>query len=287
MFWAMLGLCLVPSGEVKIWEPANLVAWCIVPFDAKNRTPADRAEMLQKLGFQKFAYDWRANHLPTFETEILELKKRQIELTAVWFPAGLNAEAKTILAALEKHKLTPQLWVMIPDPAPGQPHEAKLKASVKQLTPIAEAAGKIGCRLSIYNHGNWGGQPGNMVAIVEAMKRDNVGIVYNLHHGHEHLPDFANHLKLMLPKLHCLNVNGMDTDGERRMRKIRVWGTGERDAELMKLINDSGYRGPIGILGHTNDDAEARLADNLAGLKALLAGKPIPELRTQPKSAKP
>jgi len=28
-------------------EPKNLVAWCIVPFDAKQRTPSERAAMLK------------------------------------------------------------------------------------------------------------------------------------------------------------------------------------------------------------------------------------------------
>ena len=68
----------------------NLVAWCIVPFDAKKRAPAERVEMLKKLGFKKYAYDWRAEHLPTFDEEVGLLKKAGIELTAVWFPANLG-----------------------------------------------------------------------------------------------------------------------------------------------------------------------------------------------------
>ena len=68
----------------------NLVAWCIVPFDAKKRSPTERVEMLKKLGFKKFAYDWRAEHLPTFDEEVGLLKKAGIELTAVWFPANLG-----------------------------------------------------------------------------------------------------------------------------------------------------------------------------------------------------
>src|SRR5690242_2920825 len=45
----------------------NLVAWCIVPFDSRQRSPEDRADLLKRLGFRRFAYDWRAEHLPTFE----------------------------------------------------------------------------------------------------------------------------------------------------------------------------------------------------------------------------
>ncbi|MEA2708317.1 MAG: hypothetical protein QOF78_918, partial [Phycisphaerales bacterium] len=95
----------------KIFARDNLVAWCIVPFDAKKRTPEQRAEMLERLGVKHFAYDWRDEHLPTFNAEIDALKRHGVELTAVWFPANLNADARKILATLEKHKLTPQLWV--------------------------------------------------------------------------------------------------------------------------------------------------------------------------------
>ena len=65
----------VPTAK-SIYARDNLVAWCIVPFDSKNRTPVQRAEMLKQLGFKRYAYDWRAQHLPTFEAEIAELKSR-------------------------------------------------------------------------------------------------------------------------------------------------------------------------------------------------------------------
>lgn len=38
--------------------------------------------MLEELGLRKFAYDWRKAHLPTFEDEILALRRHGIELTA-------------------------------------------------------------------------------------------------------------------------------------------------------------------------------------------------------------
>src|SRR4051794_15466579 len=53
-----------------LFSRENLVAWCIVPFDSKKRGPEDRAAMLERLGFRRFAYDWRAEHVPTFDAEI-------------------------------------------------------------------------------------------------------------------------------------------------------------------------------------------------------------------------
>jgi sugar phosphate isomerase/epimerase len=271
--------------STKLFDRNNLVAWCIVPFDAKKRTPAERVEMLKKLGFTKYAYDWRAEHLPTFDEEVRLLKKASIELTSVWFPAGLNTDAHVLLDVIKKYGVKPQLWITMGEPA-GKDQKEKVEAAAKALRPIATEAEKGGCSVALYNHGGWFGEPENQIAIIESLKLKNVGIVYNLHHGHEHLQRFPELLKKMQPYLMALNLNGMTKDGEKLGRKILPLGQGELDLALLKTITESGYIGPIGILGHTQDDAEDRLRDNLDGLEWLLpqlAGKkagPKPKYRT-------
>ncbi len=258
-----------PEKPADIFRQDNLVAWCIVPFDAKKRGPAERVEMLQKLGFKKYAYDWRAEHLPTFDDEVALLKKAKIELTAVWFPANLGADAQKLLAVIKKHNVKPQLWITMAEPA-AQDQAAKVEAATKALKPIAEEAAKLGCTVALYNHGGWFGEPENQVAIIETLKLKNVGIVYNQHHGHDHFDRFPELLKLMKPHLLALNLNGSIKGGDKVGKKIVPVGAGELDLTLLKAIRDSGYTGPIGILGHTNDDAAERLADNLDGLKWIL-----------------
>jgi len=269
-----------------IFARDNLVAWCIVPFDAKKRTPAQRVEMLQKLGFKKYAYDWRGEHLPSFDEEVGLLKKAGIELTAVWFPANLGADARKLLDVIKKHDVKTQLWVTMGTPG-GKEQGEKVEAAAKAIRPIAEEAGKFGCTIGLYNHGGWFGEPENQLAIIEVLKVKNVGIVYNEHHGHDHVGRFAELLKKMGPHLLVLNLNGMTKDGEKLGKKILPLGQGELDLELLKAVAASGYKGPIGILGHTQDDAEARLSDNLDGLDWLvpqLTGKaagPKPKPRTK------
>ena len=100
-----------------ILDRTNLVAWCIVPFDSKKRGPEERAQMLERLGIHRLAYDWRSEHVPTFDAEIEALQRHHIELTAWWFPAVMNAESQAILDCLKRHHLSPQLWVsMFPGP---------------------------------------------------------------------------------------------------------------------------------------------------------------------------
>ena len=53
--------------------------------------------MLQKLGIKKFVYDYRAEHIPTFDAEMEALKQHNIELVGWWFPQSLNDEARKIL----------------------------------------------------------------------------------------------------------------------------------------------------------------------------------------------
>ena len=86
-----------PAADHSLFAKSNLVAWCIVPFDAKKRGPEERAAMLGKLGIHRFAYDYRAEHITTFDAEMDALKRHHIELTAWWFPTVLNDEAKRIL----------------------------------------------------------------------------------------------------------------------------------------------------------------------------------------------
>jgi len=253
------------GGAGSVFRKDNLVAWCIVPFDAKKRTPKQRAEMLKRLDIRKLAYDWRAEHVPTFEEEILQAKANGITFFAFW---GSHEGAFRLFA---KHGLHPQVWQTLG--SPKEPTQAqKVAAASKQLVPLVQRTRKLGLKLGLYNHGGWGGEPQNLVAVCKHLRdnpgTDHVGIVYNLHHGHGHIKDFAQCLAAMKPYLLCLNLNGMNDNAK---PKILPVGQGIHDRALLKIIRDSGYAGPIGILGHRADiDAEQALRRNLVGLKKLL-----------------
>jgi len=257
-----------------LFARSNLVAWCIVPFDGKKRGPEERAAMLDRLGFKIFAYDYRAEHIRSFDVEMEALKRHHITLLAWWFPTSLNDEAKLILDVLKRHTLQAQLWVTgSGEPTAGpEAQRARVESEAERIRRIAEAAGKIGCTVGLYNHGGWFGEPENQLAILERLRGQgifNVGLVYNQHHGHAHVDRFAELMQKMKPHLLALNLNGMVPDGEKRGKQILPLGQGELDLKLLTMIRDSGWRGPIGILNHTDEDAEVRLRQNLAGLDQL------------------
>jgi len=256
-----------PGRGPENFSREKLVAWCVVPFDAARRGPEERAAMLKRLGIARLAYDWRGPHVPTFEQEILALKKEGIEFFAFW---GAH---EGMFKLFEKHGIAPQIWQTAGSPG-GTTQQEKVEAAARRLLPLVKRARGLGCKVGLYNHGGWGGEPTNLVAVCKWLREnegaDHVGIVYNLHHGHGHIDDFADVLAAMKPYLLCLNLNGMNTGAK---PKILPVGSGEHDRRLLPVIVDSGYRGPIGILDHRGHlDAEKSLQENLDGLEKVLAG---------------
>ena len=265
LFSSLLCSLGFPAQSADNFAKDQLVAWCIVPFDAKKRAPAERAEMLKRLGLKRVAYDWRAQHVKEFEEEILQYKKHGLEFFAFW---SVHEEAFRLF---EKHKLHPQIWYMFASPK-ADTQEARVTAAAKAMLPLVERTKKLGSKLGLYNHGGWAGEPDNLVAVCKYLREHHqakhVGIVYNLHHGHGHIKDFEKSLKLMQPYLHCLNLNGMN---EGAQPKILSLGKGQHEAAMIATIRKAGYAGPIGILDHRNDtDTEIALRENLAGLQNIL-----------------
>ena len=152
----------------------------------------------------------------------------------------------------------------------GDTEAAFFASEVKRLREIAVAAQEAKCQVALYNHGGWFGIPENQLRLIDAIDLPNVGIVYNLHHAHDQIDRLKQILERIGPKLLALNINGMETDGDRVGKKILVIGQGNRDLECLRIIGESGFRGPIGILNHTDLDARVRLTENLEGLDQLV-----------------
>jgi len=258
------------------FEKENLVAWCIVPFDIKNRGPAERAKMVRELGLKRVAYDWRKQHIPEFEEEILEYKKNGLEYFAFW---GWTDEIEPLI---KKHKIAPQIWQMFRGKTPDGTDAEKIEKIAEQFRPQAEKAKSLGLKFGIYNHGGWQGKPSSLIAVCDFLRDkhglENVGIVFNFHHAHHDLEGFAKNFEAMRPYLLCVNLNGMakadSVDPETKENKILPIGTGVDERNLIETIVESGYDGPIGVLGHRKEmDAREAVQLNLDGLDAMVEVK--------------
>lgn len=258
-----------------IFARENLIAWCIVPFDALNRNAEQRAQMLNDLGITKMAWDWRMEHINELALEIETLQKHNIELSAVWFwidrdlDEGFLPHQEQIFKTIADSGIQTTFWVSFSDNFFDSPDDsANLEKAVRNLTIMNKKAIGTGCKVALYNHMQWFGEPDNQVKILEAINSDNMGIVYNFHHGHHQIDRFPELLQIMMPYLWTINLNGMNEAGP----KILTLGEGEHEAQMIKIISESGFRGTIGIIGHTNgEDIQAVLEGNLEGMKKILS----------------
>ena len=247
----------------------DLVAWCIVPFDSRKRAPEERIAMLERLGFKRYAYDWRAEHLPDTARELRLAREHGIRVEAVWVwiekdqPGKLSESNERLLAALKEAGVSTQLWVgFAPGFFEGMGDEEKVARGAEMVRYLSDRAAETQSRVALYNHGDWFGEPENEVRIIRALPGREIGIVYNFHHGHEHIARFDAVVRAIRPYLWVVNLDGMQPEGP----KILPFGTGTEERRMLQAVLDSGFTGPFGVLGHVDADVEEILRGNLRGL---------------------
>ena len=125
-------------------------------------------------------------------------------------------------------------------------------------------ADELGCKLSLYNHRGWFGNPYNQLEILKRLDDESITMVYNFHHSHEYVDKFPEIVKKMKPYLSYVNLNGVKKEGP----EILPIAKGEYEYEMIKCLIDEGYNGPWGILGHIKtEDVQIVLNRNIEGLK--------------------
>lgn len=273
-----------PSASLKsslsqhpLFAPANLLAWCIVPYDNQHRTPAQRVEMLQRLGFTQYVWDWRQAHLKDLPVEIERAHAAGIHLRGLWIwidarndTLGRLSDAnQDVLKAVNQAGRPVEFWVGFhANVFTDGDDAARVARGVAWVSFLRDLAKATGSSISLYNHGDWFGEPENQVKIITAAGPSGLGMTYNFHHAHHQIGRFATLLPIMLPYLKTVVLNGMNPDGP----KILPIGEGTHELGMIRLLVASGYQGPLGILGHVEDeDAEKVLRRNLAGLQRLVA----------------
>lgn len=270
----MLAASLARPGFVE-----TLAAWCVVPYDDRPRTPAQRADALAGLGFDGLAWDWRDEHVGQFAEQCDALAERGLDLVAIWaplldgeFPPAVEAQVR----AASARGLTPQVWVCAefgaPGPAPlddDATARERTRELADRLTPLAALARDVGLSLTLYNHLGWYGEPLNQLRVLDELARRgfaDTGLAYMQHHGHAHVDGFAALWEQIKDRVVTLGLNGTRDGAHWGTGKVLPYGSGPRDLELAGVIADSGWRGTTALIGHTMDDIEVRLLDNLEGL---------------------
>lgn len=258
-----------------LFRKNNLIPWSIVGFDVKERTPKERLEMLERLGFNQYAYGNRPKHIPSMIAEWELAKEKNIQIKAVWLYINLNKDraghlkpaSEAVFENLEAVGLKTQIWVGFqPTYFDKLTDEESLKQSTEMIEYLSKRAEKLGCKIALYNHGGWFGNAQNQLRIIEALPNQDLGVIFNFHHAHDALENYSENIKKLLPYLWCVNLNGMKTDGP----KIMTIGEGDLEKEMIQQILDLGYQGFFGVLGHVKGgDPELILQENYEGLQKI------------------
>lgn len=246
--------------------------WCIVPFDVKKRTPEARIQMLQDLGFTEYAYDWREAHLSEMGREWKLAKAKGIGIRAVWMwidddwdkVEKLNANNERILNTLKETGLETQIWVSFhANFFDDLEDEAAVEKGKEMIQYLAERAKSVNCKVGLYNHGDWFGEPKNQIEILKALPEFDLGLIYNFHHGYNQVEGFSKLVDIMLPFLWSVNLSGVKK-GDKSIYQI---GQGNHEKEMLEVLLEKGYTKSFGILGHKNEeDVAVVLKGNLEGL---------------------
>ena len=274
-FFVLFYSCLHQKEHLNKME--NIFPWCIVAFDSLERSPVERINMLKELGFSKYAYDWRDKHLDEMENEIKLARENNIEVISVWL--WLNAKRDSlntlspsnerVFEILKGTNLKTTLWLSFNNNFfDGLTQEESMNKAIEMIKFIKIKADEIGCKIALYNHHGWFGDPNNQVAIIEQLPDDSLSMVYNFHHAHEYLEEFPQIIKKIKPYLSSVNLNGMIKEGP----KILPLGAGVHEKKMIRHLQEEGFDGPWGILGHVeNEDVKKVLERNMEGFNSIIS----------------
>lgn len=269
----MMAASCKEKGKEQIIDIENIYAWCIVPYDSLKRSPKERISMLKELGIKKYAYDWREEDLANMDKELRLAKQNDIDVVAVWIwiddtwdsVGRLNSSNEKVFNIIEEVDYKGQIWVSFnANFFENLSDSLAVKKGAEMIAYLSDKADSLDCKLALYNHGDWFGEPVNQIKIIKELPDKDLGIVYNFHHAHKQIEAFPEMLNTMLPYLWNVNLNGLRKEGP----KILTIGEGDYEMEMIQLLKDKGYSGGFGILGHVEDaDVELILRANLNGLK--------------------
>ena len=249
--------------------------WCIIGFDSLDRSPKQRIEMLKQLGFTKYGFNKGSGDLTRMKEEFKLAKENNIEIVSIflWLNAKrdslgkLSQQNQELLSNLKEVEYKPTIWLSFSNNYFEELNqEQSIELCVEMIKSIKLKADEIGCKLALYNHHGWFGNPHNQVEILEKLNQDSITMVYNFHHSHEYIDEFPEIVKKIKPYLSFVNLNGVKKKGP----QILPIGKGDFEFEMIKQLIDQGFNGPWGILGHIKtEDVQNVLQRNVEGLNLM------------------
>jgi sugar phosphate isomerase/epimerase len=187
------------------------------------------------------------------------LDARKLKLYAVYSGLQVAGDLYTIDPELKRNLPSLKgrgtvIWLPIVSKAfkPSDPEGDAL--AVAAVREVADLAALQGLAISLYPHaGSLTERVSDAVRIADKTGRANVGVTFNLCHWlRTDGPDSMERvLKLALPRLSLVTINGADRDGKDWVKLIQPLDSGTFDvAAFLGALHGLGYRGPIGLQGY-------------------------------------
>ncbi len=245
---------LACTGPLNAETPAS-ESWPFFPFDngvGRGVWPASQqAEAVKKLGYDGIHYNY--TNPKDFTGKIAACKSAGVPIKAMYIYTFVDKpgasydpgipEVIKMLAGSET-----MIWMTLREGKRGQ-QDAQAAAVVKEIAGMAAASG---LKVSLYPHaGFYVATAEDAVRIAKVDGLPNVGVTINLCHelfagNSERL---AEVVKTAAPLLTLVSINGaspIPNKGPKAWDTLPL-GSGSFDTKaFLKLVYDSGYRGPIG-----------------------------------------
>lgn len=256
-------------------------AWCVVPFDERQRGPGERAKMLREIGIRRFAYDWRDQDIDSFEEEIIAIREEGIDLIAWWWSFSDRPKLlESTLQLFARHGIAPRFWVMqdrnigAPNELSDAEHAAYVEAEARRIVGISQAVERAGCGVDLYGHNDWFGVPANQIAVVDRARelgaRD-LGIVYNFSHAvddwHDDRVDFEGLWGRLAPYVRWVNLAGVHYEDGTTL----LPGDGAGEKMMLSTIQQSQWTGGLGVIAESGGDARTTLLTAIERAESLFA----------------
>lgn len=192
---------------------------------------------------------------------------------SVGAPMTLEEFAK--LPREARARIQTEIGIMFSKDMPRTPEEQerRVRDGADRINALVQMAAPYGCAVELYNHNGWFGLEENELAIIARLKDmgvRGVGMVYNFSHArdgfHDDSKNFPELWKRMKDYVVSVNITGMRTD-----ENVVYPSQGDSELAMMRTIQESGWRGPIGLVAEKGGDAEVTLGNYIVGLDWLAA----------------
>lgn len=246
---------------------------------AGDGSPQAQVQLLKKLGFQ----GCEKNGLAGIDPLLQQLNQQDLRLLTIYTPIQLHPDKAPFdpkltdtLPRLKRHRTI--LWMHIPRPKQiDLSKEQADQRAIEILKELSDIVRPYDVRIAIYPHVWFHVETTeHALRLIQQVRRDNVGVVFNLCHrlkvdGDQNIEDT---LRRALPHLFAVSINGADRGDTRAMnwdRLIQPLGQGSYDTyALMRMLADLGYEGPVGLQCYNiKEKPEIHLAQSIRAWQVL------------------